>query len=83
MALLKFPRRDRLTRHSGAHIIPGMDTQTVMLLAVLISVIGGHWKLHTDITGLQERMASLQERMARLEGLFEGYTGRGAQTSST
>ena len=53
-----------------------IDTQTVMLLAVLLSVLGSYWKLHSEIGGLQERMAGLQERMARLEGLFEGFTGR-------
>ena len=48
-----------------------MDTQTVMLLAVLLSVFGTGWKLHTDI-------GELRERMARLEGLIEGFTKRGA-----
>ena len=37
-------------------------------------------KIDDDIIGLKERMnhleINLKERMARLEGLFEGFTGR-------
>ena len=35
--------------------------------------IGG---LHRDIGGLHRDIGELRERMARLEGLFEGFTGR-------
>lgn len=34
-----------------------------------IAVLAFLWSLHRDI-------ADLRERMARLEGLFEGFTGR-------
>ena len=55
-----------------------LDTQTVMLLAVLVSVIGASWQLHTEISSLRSEVhtaiADLRERMARLEGLFEGFT---------
>ena len=56
----------------GRHLV---DIQTVVLLAVLISVLGSYWKLHSEILAVQDRVASLQERMAHLEGLFEGFTG--------
>ena len=51
-----------------------MDIQTVVLLAVLISVLGSYWKLHSEILTVQDRVASLQERMAHLEGLIEGFS---------
>ena len=34
-----------------------------------VAILGFLWNLHRDV-------ANLRERMARLEGLFEGFTGR-------
>lgn len=34
-----------------------------------VAILGFMWALHRD-------MANLRERMARLEGLFQGFTGR-------
>lgn len=34
-----------------------------------VAILGFMWGLHRD-------MANLHERMARLEGLFQGFTGR-------
>ncbi len=50
----------------AATIVPGMRE--------LRRDIGG---LHRDIGGLHRDIGELRERMARLEGLFQGFTGRG------
>ncbi len=36
-------------------------------------------RLHVDISDVRGEMAGLRERMARLEGLFEGFTGKARQ----
>ena len=45
-----------------------LDQQTVMLLAILISVLGSAWKILNSL-------ADLRERVVKLEGLFEGFAG--------
>ena len=40
-----------------------------------VAILGFMWGLHRD-------MAGLRERMARLEGLFEGFTGRESRDAS-
>ena len=57
-------------------IVGAWDVNTTILVAVL----GYVWRIQRDMGGFQERiqrdMGDLRERMARLEGLFEGFTGR-------
>ena len=48
-------------------------TIMVTVIATGCAVIG---LIRPSITNLQERMSGLEQRMARLEGLFEGFTGR-------
>lgn len=49
-------------------------------IAVILAVAAAWYATHRDIVQLRDRIANLEtelkERMARLEGLFEGYTGR-------
>ncbi len=49
-------------------------------IAVILTVAAGWYATHRDIAQLRDRMSTLEtelkERMARLEGLFEGFTGR-------
>ena len=49
-----------------------MDTSDVATLALGVAILRFLWTLHRGIS-------SLRERMARLEGLFEGFTGRREQ----
>ena len=44
-------------------------------LVVGVAILGFLWSLHRD-------MAGLRDRMARIEGLFEGFTGRHGQETS-
>ena len=60
-----------------------MNADQLINITVGIAVLGFLWNLHRDIaglhrdiTGLHGQFADLRERMARLEGLFEGFTGR-------
>jgi len=46
-----------------------MGAGDIATLALGVAILGFLWSLHRD-------MAGLRERMARLEGLFEGFTGR-------
>ena len=48
-------------------------TIMVTVIATGCAVIG---LIRPSITNLQERMFGLEQRIARLEGLFEGFTGR-------
>lgn len=52
-----------------------METSDIATLALGVAILGFLWTLHRDI-------ASLRERMARLEGLFEGFTGRREQETA-
>lgn len=49
-------------------------------LGGFVAVLAYLWNLqrslHQDIAGIHRDIADLRERMARLEGLFEGFTGR-------
>ncbi len=73
------------TNNKGNH---PMNADQLVNITVGIAVIGFLWNLHRDITGLHRdiaglhnQFADLRERMARLEGLFEGFTGRSKQES--
>ena len=46
-----------------------MEAADVATLSVGVAILAFLWSLHWDI-------ANLRERMARIEGLFEGFTGR-------
>ena len=61
-----------------------MGAEQWVNIAVGVAIIGFLWNLHRDIAGLHGQFADLRERMARLEGLFEGFTGRrGPETERT
>lgn len=47
-----------------------LDTQTVMLFAILLSVLGSAWKLISDLSDLRERMARLEGRMNTLKSVI-------------
>ena len=38
--------------------------------------------VRSEVRDVRSDVGDLRERMARIEGLFEGYTGRGGQESS-
>lgn len=46
-----------------------MQPSDWIIIVAAVAILGFLWNLHRDI-------ADLRERMARLEGLFEGFTGR-------
>ncbi len=50
-----------------------MDTGDCASIALSLIILGFMWQLRRD---LHRDIADLRERMARLEGLFEGFTGR-------
>ncbi len=50
-----------------------MDTGDYASIALSLIILGFMWQLRRD---LHRDIADLRERMARLEGLFEGFTGR-------
>ncbi len=47
-----------------------LDTQTVMLFTILLSVLGSAWKLFNGLSDLRERMARLEGRMDTLESVI-------------
>lgn len=47
-----------------------LDTQTVMLFAILLSVLGSASKLISDLSDLRERMARLEGRMNTLKSVI-------------
>lgn len=49
------------------------------LVTVIITIIATQCGLAALIWSLHKDMAELRERMARIEGLFEGFTGRTSQ----
>ena len=53
---------------------------TVGMGAFMFSAVSGVRaevaEVRTDVAALRTDVADLRERMARLEGLFEGFTGR-------
>lgn len=49
------------------------------LVTVIITIIATQCGLAALIWPLHKDMAELRERMARIEGLFEGFTGRTSQ----
>ena len=57
-----------------------MTPEMIAILGVGIALAGIilHAKRDTNraLADLRKEMAELRERMARLEGLFEGFTGR-------
>ena len=49
------------------------------LVTVIITIIATQCGLAALIWSLHKDIAELRERMARIEGLFEGFTGRTSQ----
>ncbi len=50
-------------------------TPDMITLGGIVAILVFLWNLHRD-------MADLRERMARLEGLFEGFTGKTRQNDT-
>ncbi len=46
-------------------------------IALAATIVPGMRELRRAIGGLHRDIGELRERMARLEGLFQGFTGRG------
>lgn len=66
-----------------------MEPELIGIFAVGVAILGFLWNLqrdmagiHRDISGIHREMAGLRECMARIEGLFEGFTGRQPEGSS-
>ena len=49
----------------------------VALAGLILSV---NRNLRSDMAELRRDVGDVRERIARLEGMFEGFTGRGAET---
>ena len=63
-----------------------MEAVDVATLSVGVAILAFLWNLnrdmaslHRDMASIHKDMAGLRERMARIEGLFEGFTGRHGQ----
>lgn len=56
-----------------------MEADIIATLAVGVAILAFLWNLQRDIASIHRDMAGLRERMARIEGLFEGFTGRQGQ----
>ena len=52
-----------------------MEPELIGIFAVGVAILGFLWSLHREVAGLRERMA-------RLEGLFQGFTGRKSESGS-
>ena len=54
----------------------GWETDSVVVVALMIAVLGFLWSLHRDVRNLSDRVAGdmrgLSERVAKVEGLLEG-----------
>ena len=53
-----------------------MTPEVVSIITVGIALAGMNLYLARGLNELRRDVADLRERMARLEGLFEGFTGR-------
>ena len=56
-----------------------MEAHIIATLAVGLAILAFLWNLQRDIASIHRGMSGLRERMARIEGLFEGFTGRQGQ----
>lgn len=56
--------------------IAGAGALTAIVISVLVAIFAALRGIQRDIGGLHRDIGELRERMARLEGLFEGFTGR-------
>ena len=56
--------------------IVGVGAIASIVIPVLIAIFNSLRGIQRDIAGLHRDNGDLRERMARLEGLFEGFTGR-------
>ena len=53
---------------------------SIATVTVGTAILAFLWNLHRDMGNLHRDIGDLRERMARLEGLFEGFTGRHPET---
>lgn len=53
-----------------------MTPELIGIIALGVAMLAFLWNIQRDIAGIHRDMAGLRERMARIEGLFEGFTGR-------
>ena len=54
-----------------------MDLDTVAIIVAIAGTGIGLWRvLEGSLREIRQDVGDLRERMARVEGLFEGYTGR-------
>ena len=56
--------------------IAGVGALAVIVIPLLFAIFTTLRGIQRDIGGLHKDIGDLRERMARLEGLFEGFTGR-------
>lgn len=57
-----------------------MSAELIAIITIGIALAGLMLNGQHSINELRRDMADLRERMARLEGLFEGFTGRSQST---
>ena len=60
--------------------ISGVRTEVVVLRTDVAELHAA--EVRSDVADLRVDVADLRERMARLEGLFEGFTGRAGESGA-
>ncbi len=57
-----------------------MDFDTITIILAIVGTGIGLWRaLDSGLREIRRDVGALRERMARIEGLFEGFTGRQAR----
>ena len=62
--------------HGNPRTVNELLTSGWANLAGFLAVLAFLWNIQRNIGGLHQNIGELRERMARLEGMFEGFTGR-------
>lgn len=65
----------------GCHLV-GAEIWAIAAVGVALAglILSVNRNLRSDMAELRRDVGDVRERIARLEGMFEGFTGRGAET---
>ena len=65
----------------GCHLV-GAEIWATAAVGVALAglILSVNRNLRSDMAELRRDVGDVRERIARLEGMFEGFTGRGAET---